>query len=99
MTEQEKTGQTCNATITLGNVHGLHARPAHLFVQTANSFASKLSVSRVDANEKVDGKSIMGVMMLAAEQGTILELLAVGPDCVDQIRAIEELVASNFGEE
>lgn len=99
MTEQEKTGQICKATITLGNVHGLHARPAHLFVQTANSFASKLSVSRVDADEKVDGKSIMGIMMLAAEQGTILELLAVGPDCVDQIRAIEELVASNFGEE
>ena len=99
MTEQEKTGQTCKATITLGNVHGLHARPAHLFVQTANSFASKLSVSRVDADEKVDGKSNMGVMMLDAEQGTILELLAVGRDCVDQIRAIEELVASNFGEE
>ncbi len=99
MTEQEKTGQTCKATITLGNVHGLHARPAHLFVQTANSFASRLSVWRVDSDEKVDGKSIMGVMMLAAEQGTILELLAAGPDCVDQIRAIEELVASNFGEE
>ncbi len=99
MTEREKTGQTCKVTITLGNVHGLHARPAHLFVQTANSFASRLSVWRVDSDEKVDGKSIMGVMMLAAEQGTILELLAVGPDCVDQIRAIEELVASNFGEE
>jgi phosphocarrier protein len=47
----------------------------------------------------VDGKSIMGVMMLAAEQGTTLELLSEGPDSADQIRAIEELAASNFGED
>ena len=99
MSEQGETGQTCRSTITLANRHGLHARPAHLFVQTANAYASKLVVWRQDSVEKVDGKSIMGVMMLAAEQGTTLELLSEGPDCVDQVRAIEELVVSNFGED
>lgn len=99
MSEQGETGQICRATITLANRHGLHARPAHLFVQTANAYASKLRVWRQDSEEKVDGKSIMGVMMLAAEQGTTLELLSEGPDCADQVRAIEELAASNFGED
>ncbi len=99
MTKREEVGQTCRATITLGNRHGLHARPAHLFVQTAGSFASSLVVRRLDSTEKVDGKSIMGVMMLAAEQGTTLELLSEGPDCTEQVRAIEELVESNFGED
>ncbi len=99
MTGQEETGHTSRATIKLSNRHGLHARPAHLFVQTANSFASSLVVWRCDSGERVDGKSIMGVMMLAAEQGTTLELLSEGPDSADQIRALEELAAANFGED
>ncbi len=85
--------------VTLGNRHGLHARPAHLFVQTANSFAAKLEVRRADGEERVDGKSIMGMMMLAAERGTELELAAVGPDADALLRALAELVAANFGEE
>jgi phosphocarrier protein len=84
--------------VTLQNKHGLHARPAHLWVQTANSFASRLWVRRPDG-EKVDGKSIMGIMMLAAESGTTLELEAEGPDCDDQLRALQELVDSRFGED
>lgn len=99
MTERGETGQICRATITLANRHGLHARPAHLFVQTANAYASKLAVWRQGSEERVDGKSIMGVMMLAAEHGTTLELCSEGPDCMHQVRAIEELAASNFGED
>ena len=85
--------------VTLGNKHGLHARPAHLFVQTANSYASKLRVGRVDDEERVDGKSIMGMMMLAAEKGVELELEATGPDADAMLRALAELVDANFGEE
>ena len=88
----------CKVSLTLQNKHGLHARPAHLWVQTANSFASKLSVRRSDG-ESVDGKSIMGIMMLAAESGTTLEIEAEGDDCEDQVRALQELVESRFGEE
>ena len=85
--------------VTLGNKHGLHARPAHLFVQTANAYASDLRVGRVADDERVDGKSIMGMMMLAAEQGVELELVATGPDADTMLRALAELVEANFGEE
>ncbi len=85
--------------VTLGNRHGLHARPAHLFVQTANAYASQLRVGRTDSEERVDGKSIMGMMMLAAERGVELEMEAAGPDADALLRALAELVAANFGEE
>jgi phosphotransferase system HPr (HPr) family protein len=88
----------CTAVVTMRNPHGLHARPAHLWVQTANSFASRLRVGRA-GEEMVDGKSIMGIMMLAAECGTDLTLEAEGPDCEEQVRAIRELVDSGFGED
>lgn len=92
------TAQTARAQLTLANSNGLHARPAHLFVQTANGFASDLRVSR-DGMDSVDGKSIMGVMMLAAEKGAVLALEAEGPDCHEQIRALTELVENGFGED
>ena len=85
--------------VTLGNRHGLHARPAHLFVQTANAYASQLRVGRTDSEERVDGKSILGMMMLAAERGVELELEAAGPDADSLLRALGELVAAHFGEE
>ena len=85
--------------VTLGNKHGLHARPAHLFVQTANAYASQLRVGRVDDDERVDGKSIMGMMMLAAEHGAELELEETGPDADPMLRALAELVEAKFGEE
>ena len=68
-------------------------------MQTANAYASKLTVGRVDQGERVDGKSIMGMMMLAAERGVELALEASGPDAESMLRALAELVAANFGEE
>ncbi len=85
--------------VTLQNRHGLHARPAHLFVQTANAYASSVRVGRPDQDERVDGKSIMGMMMLAAEHGAELEIEATGPDADALLRALSELVAARFGEE
>jgi phosphocarrier protein HPr len=85
--------------VTLTNRQGLHARPAHLFVQTANAYASTLRVGRTDQEERVDGKSIMGMMMLAAERGVELELEATGPDADGMLRALAELVTANFGED
>ena len=94
----EAADDTRTLRVTLGNKHGLHARPAHLFVQTANAYASLLKVGRVDDEERVDGKSIMGMMMLAAEKGVELELEATGPDADAMLRALAELVDANFGE-
>jgi phosphocarrier protein len=94
------TGADCRRIrVTLTNRQGLHARPAHLFVQTANAYASTLRVGRTDQDERVDGKSIMGMMMLAAERGVELELEATGPDADLMLRALVELVGANFGED
>ena len=87
------------ARVVLVNRQGLHARPAHMFVQTANAYASKLRVGRTDSDERVDGKSIMGMMMLAADRGVELELESTGPDAEQQLRALAELVAARFGED
>jgi phosphocarrier protein len=84
--------------VRLENTNGLHARPAHLIVQTANAYASVLTIGR-EGEQGVDAKSIMNVMMLAAENGAVLELESTGPDCDEQVRAIIELFASRFGEE
>ena len=84
--------------IQLTNKNGLHARPAHLFVQTANRFESELAVGR-NGVEKVNGKSIMGIMMLAAECGVTLEMVSAGPDAEDQLAAIRALIESGFGED
>ncbi len=92
-------GPVCTVTVTLTNRQGLHARPAHVFVQTANGYASQITVGRADSEERVDGKSIMGMMMLAAECGTELELRSEGPDAEAQIRALVELIQAHFGEE
>ncbi len=91
--------KTCRAEVALCNRDGLHARPAHLFVQTANAYASRVSVRRMGEAEIVDGKSIMGMMMLAAERGAVLELQSEGPDAELQVRALVELVEAGFGEE
>lgn len=91
--------KTCVAQVALRNRHGLHARPAHLFVQTANAYVSEIRVGRADDDERVDGKSIMGMMMLAAERGTVLTLSAAGADADQQVRALVELVEAGFGED
>jgi len=94
----EEALDTCRTEVTLQNSNGLHARPAHMFVQTANAYAADLLVGRPEL-EMVDGKSIMGVMMLAAEKGTKLHLVSEGADCREQIRALTQLIDECFGEE
>ena len=78
------------------NKNGLHARPAAEMVKAAAKFKSDITISREDI--EVNGKSIMGVMMLAAECGATITLRASGPDADDAIQAIASLVARKFGE-
>ena len=85
--------------MTLVNRNGLHARPAHMFVQTANSYASKLRVGRTDNDERVDGKSSREMMRLAAERGEERERSAEGHDAEPILRARAEVGAANVGEE
>lgn len=79
------------------NKLGLHARASALFVKTAAPFKSDIKIIR-DGIE-VNGKSIMGIMMLAASKGTIITLKAAGPDEEDAFNTLGELVKNGFGEE
>lgn len=83
-------------SVQIVNKHGLHARPAAEMVKAASKFKSDITISRDDL--EVNGKSIMGVMMLAAEYGATITLKASGPDADDALEALSALVASRFGE-
>ena len=85
------------AELVIRNQLGLHARACALFVKTAARFQSHILVSRDDL--EVNGKSIMGVMMLAAEEGSTIRVHADGPDEQAAITALIELVDGKFGGE
>jgi phosphocarrier protein len=82
---------------TIINKLGLHARASALFVKTAIQFASELKVARDDV--EVNGKSIMGIMMLAAAKGSLITLRIEGPDEAEAMAAMGELIRNGFGEE
>ena len=81
---------------TIVNKLGLHARPSAALTQTATRFKSEVWLTK--GTRRVNGKSIMGVMMLAAACGAILTVEANGPDEEEALAAIEALIASGFGE-
>jgi phosphocarrier protein len=83
-------------SITIINKLGLHARAAAKLVETASAFDSRILLVRGD--REVDAKSIMPVMMLAASQGTEVELVADGSDEQQAIEALEALINDYFGE-
>tara|TARA_R110000850_G_scaffold19988_14_gene59843 strand:- start:2112 stop:2381 length:270 start_codon:yes stop_codon:yes gene_type:complete len=80
--------------LTIPNEEGLHARPAAKFVKMASQFSSEIWVEKDD--EEINGKSIMGLMMLAAAQGSIIRVTAEGDDAEDAIAKITVLVNSGF---
>ena len=87
--------QTCQLTIV--NSLGLHARAAAKFVHTAGGFTAHIRVARGD--REVDGKSIMGLLLLAAAKGTAIRISADGADEADAIMALCALVERSFDEQ
>lgn len=83
--------------LTISNKLGIHARPAALFVKTANRFACEIFVEK--DGEKINGKSIMGLMMLAAGPGAKVALHVRGADALQAIAELEALVQRKFDEE
>lgn len=83
-------------TVTVTNQAGIHTRPASIIVRTASGFESEIIIQR-DAYE-INGKSVIGVMTLAAEQGAELTLRADGPDEEEALAALADLFARGFGE-
>ncbi|HXJ00423.1 MAG TPA: HPr family phosphocarrier protein [Micropepsaceae bacterium] len=82
--------------VTIVNKRGLHARASAKFVETAAKFQSEVTVTKGDAS--VSGRSIMGLMMLAASLGTTVELAADGPDAQGAVDALATLIAAKFYE-
>jgi phosphocarrier protein HPr len=85
-----------NKQVTITNKLGMHARAAAKFVNLATSFASNIELEKGD--RRVNGKSIMGVMMLAASKGSSVTLYANGRDEDEAINRLEQLITGRFGE-
>lgn len=91
--------QTLERTLEVLNYQGVHARPAALIVKVATQYKAELTVCRKDdEDEEVNAKSIMGLMMLAAGQGTELIFRAKGEDAAELLDALEALFKANFNE-
>lgn len=86
-----------NRTVVVTNPQGLHARPADLLVKLAGRFESRIEL--VKGSERVDGKSILAVLTLAAGAGTELTIEAVGRDAEQASDALAELIQRNFAED
>jgi phosphocarrier protein len=86
-----------NRTVRIVNKLGLHARPSAMLVSAASKYASEVFFTKEGL--RVNGKSIMGVMMLAAEKGSSLLIEVNGPDEDEAMEAIVEVIRSGFGEE
>ena len=83
-------------TVTVTNLLGLHARAAARFVHLASSFQSRVTVAR--GHRVVDGKSILGILLLAASRGTEIGLSVDGTDEAEAFAALSQLIESGFGE-
>jgi phosphocarrier protein len=83
-------------SVKIVNKLGIHARPAAEIVKTASKFGSDITIVREDL--EVNGKSIMGVMMLAAECGSMIDIKAVGTDADAALDALAAVIADGFGE-
>jgi phosphocarrier protein HPr len=88
---------TCTKEFTIGNKLGMHARPAAQFVKRASKYACEVWVEKDD--EQVNGKSIMGLMMLAAGQGAKLTVTAEGADAESAVAELGSLIQSGFDDQ
>jgi phosphocarrier protein HPr len=88
--------QTFTKELLVQNKMGIHARPAAMIVRVTNKFKSEVHVEKDD--EQVNGKSIMGLMMLAAAKGSTVKFVATGPDAEQMLADLEALFAKKFDE-
>ena len=91
-----KKKNTIEKKFVIQNKQGLHARPAALLVQTANRFKCEIEIQK--GRQKVNGKSIMGIMTLAAGLGTPITIRTTGDDAGSAMEELSKLINSNFGE-
>ncbi len=95
--QENKDKKYLEKKFVITNKLGLHARPAALFVQTANRFNAEVEVRK--GRQKVNGKSIMGIMTLAAGAGSAITVRLTGSEAQQALEALSQLINGNFGEE
>ena len=96
----ESTILTMEATLTVQHQHGLHARPADLFVRCANEYQSAIQAYNVSRNpgKKANAKSILGILSIGVRGGDQVRIVATGEDCTQAIEALSHLIETNFEE-
>ena len=92
-------GEAAERAVVIKNELGMHARAATKFVQLAAKFPCEVAVSKVGEGHEVNGKSIMGVLMLVAAKGTTITIRAKGARCEEAVVALVQLVDDKFGED
>lgn len=95
--KQNEDVRRCTGEVVIENRNGLHARPAAMFVKISSRYRAEVWVEK--DGERVNGKSIMGLMMLAAGKGSRLQVIAEGVDADKAVAEIKNLVETRFGEE
>ncbi|MEJ1971010.1 MAG: HPr family phosphocarrier protein [Lacunisphaera sp.] len=96
MEKSDTTAKTLTKELLVQNKMGIHARPAAMIVRVTNKFKADVHVEKDD--EQVNGKSIMGLMMLAAARGSTVRFVATGPDAEQMLAELESLFAKKFDE-
>ncbi len=93
-----ETNLTSETTLIVQHEHGLHARPADLFVRCANTFKSSISVSNLTRNteKKANAKGILGILSIGVHGGDSVHIVATGEDSQQAIAALTRLIESNF---
>ena len=94
---RKSAGEKLEKEVMIVNRLGMHARPAAMFVRIASRFRCEVWVEK--EGERINGKSIMGLMMLAAGQGSKLSILCEGPDAAQAMQELEALIAAKFSED
>ena len=97
MSTQDGYSSKVEGSFRIANSLGLHLRPARMLANLTNKFESDIFIKK--DSEEVNGKSIMGIITLAAPKGALLRVTATGPDAQEAIAAIGKLIESKFGEE
>lgn len=97
MSIENTTNNRVEEKFRIANSLGLHLRPAQMLADLTNKFESDIFIRK--DSEEVNGKSIMGIITLAAPKGAVLKFTAIGPDAREAIEAIGKLIESKFGEE
>lgn len=90
------TGNSYRQTFTITNPHGLHMRPAMAFVEVANRCPGTVTITRPGTDAPVNGRSILGLLSLGAEQGTEVLIEVSGPDAEQTIKSLVEVLQKDF---